>query len=224
MHSPNFLSASSTKFNRLPPADPLTPFFRDQSPPTTNCHAQNAPNGRNHHMPSKKIDIDTLKVVLQRNELDGRKIAQILEDLALLTKEEEEKEKEPAVKKQYVPIISDPNGELDGKTFTGWVVQIPEEEPPMLTLEKIYMAAYEFNTSPKGRKMPVETIADACEVISPKIAKEMNLWIKNKEPVEFIRTDNTIPLEQTEKRVKRAQQRLKDEEAQKAREGSGEEE
>lgn len=169
-------------------------------------------------MPSKKIDIDTLKVVLQRNELDVRKIAQILQDLAELTKEEEEKEKQTNVKKQYVPIISDPNGEFAGKTFTGWVVQIPEEEPPMLTLEKIYMAAYEYNTSPKGRKMPIETIADACEVVSPKIAKEMNLWIKHKTPVEFIFTDNTIPLEQTEKRVKRAEQRLRDEQAQKARE------
>jgi hypothetical protein len=156
-------------------------------------------------MPSNKVDLNTLKVVLQRNELDVRTIARILEDLQNEMKDEEdEKEKEPAQKKQYVPIISDPNGDLEGKTFTGWVVQIPEEEPPALTLEKIYMAAHEFNTSKKGRKMPIQTVAEAFEVTPPKVAKEVLLWIKTKEPVEFLRTDNTIPAEQTDKRVRRA--------------------
>jgi hypothetical protein len=153
-------------------------------------------------MPSNKVDIDTLKVVLQRNELDVRTISRILEDLAALAKEEEEKEKEPAVKKQFVPILSDPDGVLEGKEFTGWVVQIAEDDSAAEALDKIYMAAHEFNTSPKGRKMPVETVADACSVISPKVSKEMNLWIKTREPVEFLISDNKIPLEQTDKRVR----------------------
>ena len=81
-----------------------------------------------------KVDLELLKMVLQRNSVDVRKIAQILEDINQeQLAAEEEKEKEPPVKKQYVVVLSDPEGDLEGKEYTGWVVQIPEANSSEIT-------------------------------------------------------------------------------------------
>ena len=71
-----------------------------------------------------KIDLELVKVVLQRSELDAKKIAQIIEDITFESKAQEaEKEKEPQVKKQYVVVVSDPYGKFTDADYTGWVVQ-----------------------------------------------------------------------------------------------------
>jgi hypothetical protein len=148
-------------------------------------------------MPAKKVDLDLLKRILQRNELDVRQVSQILEDIGKeLDKEEEPKG--PPVKKEFALLVSDPNGKLDGVDLTGWAVQYPEGESPYLIKEKIIRAAYEFNATPKGRRFPVETIGDACETVTARHFKDQSVWIKNKEPVAVVRTDNKIPKESSE--------------------------
>ena len=69
-----------------------------------------------------KVDIETIKFVVQRNEPDIRKVAAIMQELELELKVEEEEKalKPPAVKKQNVIMISDPNGELRDKDIVGW--------------------------------------------------------------------------------------------------------
>ena len=74
-----------------------------------------------------KIDIDTLKFILQRNESDIRKISAIMEEIKLeLQAEEEEKaNRPPPVKKQFVVMLSDPDGSMadkDGIKWTGLCV------------------------------------------------------------------------------------------------------
>ena len=129
-----------------------------------------------------KIDLELVKVVLQRSELDAKKIAQIIEDITL-------------VKKQYVVVVSDPYGKFTDADYTGWVVQIPEDENPASALERIHLGSYDYNLTPKGRRMPLKTIAEACEFGSAKIFKEHKVWIKTKEPVLIVRTNNKIPRE-----------------------------
>lgn len=144
-----------------------------------------------------KIDIDTLKVILQRNEQDPRKVAGILEDIAeQIREEEEEKEnRPPPLKKQFSILVSDKDGELSEKDLVGWVVQIPEDAGVQVAPSKIVKAAYEFNATPKGRRMPVETIGEACETIPAKFFKEQNIWIKSKVPVLVVPVENKIPSE-----------------------------
>lgn len=148
-----------------------------------------------------KVDLDIVKYVLERTEpLETRQIAGIIEQI---TKEQQmldaEKPKEPAVKKQFVMIVSDPHGELPEKDYVGWVVQIPEDDSPATTEERIHRAAYEFNTTPKGRRMPVETIGEACEAVSARIFKEEQIWVKTKEPVLLVKSNNKIPLDALKK-------------------------
>ncbi|MFU8847934.1 MAG: hypothetical protein ACNA77_04360 [Opitutales bacterium] len=147
-----------------------------------------------------KIDVETLKFILQRNETDIRKINDILHDIEMeLQAEEEEKaNRPPAVKKQFSIVLADSEGLLAEKDLIGWVVQIPEDDSVTATPERIIRAAYEFNTTPKGRRMPVQTIGEACEVVSPKFFKEQNIWVKTKIPVLAVATDNKIPMEKVE--------------------------
>ncbi len=141
-----------------------------------------------------KIDIDLVKAVLQRSDIDAQKIAQIIEDITFESKAAEaDKEKEPAVKKQFVVVVSDPYGKFTDADYTGWVVQIPEDDSPMSVLERLHKGAYDYNITPKGRRMPLKTIAEACEFGSAKIYKEHKIWVKTKEPVLIVRTNNKIP-------------------------------
>ncbi|MGC6423564.1 MAG: hypothetical protein ACON4O_01105 [Lentimonas sp.] len=147
-----------------------------------------------------KIDVETLKFILQRNEPDIRKVNAVMQEIEMELKAEEEERanRPPPVKKQFSIVLSDPEGELADKDLVGWVVQIPEDESVTIAPSKIIQAAYEFNTTPKGRRMPVETIGEACEAVSAKLLKEQNIWVKTKVPVLAVPVANNIPLEKTE--------------------------
>ncbi len=147
-----------------------------------------------------KIDVETLKFILQRNEPDIRKVNEIMQEIELELKAEEEEKlnRPPPVKKQFSILIADAEGELKDKDLTGWVVQIPEDDSVSLCPERIINAAYEFNTTPKGQRMPVETIGEACEAVTAKLFKEQNIWIKTKVPVLAVTTANKIPMAKVE--------------------------
>jgi hypothetical protein len=142
-----------------------------------------------------KIDIETLKFILQRNEPDIRKVAAVMQDIEMELKAEEEEKanRPPPVKKQFSILVADNDGQLKDQDLVGWVVQIPEDANLQSAPSKIIQAAYEFNTTPKGRRMPVETIGEACEAVSAKIFKEQNVWIKSKVPVLVVPIENKIP-------------------------------
>ena len=147
-----------------------------------------------------KIDIETLKFILQRNESDVRKVAEIMNEVELELKAEEEERalRPPPVKKQFVMLVSEPEGVLDQKDMVGWVAQIPEDDSVATTAGRIHSAAYEYNATPKGARMPVETIGEACEVVPAKLFKEQNVWIKSKTPLLIVPVINKIPTEKAE--------------------------
>lgn len=145
-----------------------------------------------------KVDIDLVKLALQRLKVPADDTATIIQEIVTEAKaaESEKGEKEPAVKKQFVFLLSDPYGKFKGDAeFTGWIVQIPEDDNPATALEKLHLGAYDFNRSAKGRRYPVKTVAEACEFGSAKIFKEQKIWIKTKEPVLVVRTNNKLPKE-----------------------------
>lgn len=142
-----------------------------------------------------KADIETVQEVLESSELEpelAQKILKQIENQAEAEAEAAKAERVPAQKKQFVLLVSDPNGTI--KTdLVGWAVQIPEDDAPATTTERLIRAAYEFNISKKGRKYPVKTIGEASEAVGARFFKEQDIWIKNKVPVQVIVTDNVIP-------------------------------
>jgi hypothetical protein len=153
-----------------------------------------------------KIDVNQVAEILKRNDIDPALLRPIVEEMNQAVEPELDEEKPPAVKKQYSIVVSDPENQLPEKAeFTGWVFQIPEDSSVTSTTERIHKAAYEFNTTKKGRMMPAKTMADAIENIPAKVFKEQQVWIKTKAPVFVIRTDNEIPTEKSDKKTRRGQ-------------------
>ncbi|WP_043585333.1 hypothetical protein [Geminisphaera colitermitum] len=145
-----------------------------------------------------KIEVNKVAEILKRNELEPPVMRAIIEEMNALVQPEVDEETPPAVKKQWCILISDPEGTLPENDLVGWVLQIPENESVLTTQERIHRAAYEFNTTKKGRMLPAETMGDAIENIPAKHFKEQQVWIKSKTPVLMLRTDNEIPMERKE--------------------------
>ncbi|MGC9449862.1 MAG: hypothetical protein ACP5I4_00325 [Oceanipulchritudo sp.] len=143
-----------------------------------------------------KVDLDLVKHILTRNEIDIRRVNAIIEDLEQELKiQKEENPPAPRVPKQFAILVSDPEGVLPKADLTGWVLQMPEEDSPMILEGQVHKAAYDFNQTPKGRRMPVQSIGEACESVPARIFKEHQVWVKTKEPVLVLRTNNQIPME-----------------------------
>lgn len=143
-----------------------------------------------------KVDLEIVEEVLSRNDLDQDTVKRILRQLTRAAEraaEEATAHREPPVKKQWIILISDPRGEVPDEDFVGWVLQIPEHDNPNTAPDRLIRAAHTFNTSPRGRKHPARSLAEACEVVSPKLLKEHSLAVKTKLPVTVLKTDNVLP-------------------------------
>ena len=137
-----------------------------------------------------KVDLELVKVILQRNAMDVRQVARIVEEINQELAAMVDEDRLPAVKKQFVMLVSDPKGQLDGKDFTGWVAQIAEEDSAASAEGKLIAAAREFNATSKGRRLPVKSIAEVCEHVPARFTKEHGIWVKTREPVYVIPTAN----------------------------------
>lgn len=140
-----------------------------------------------------KIEINQVAEILKRNKADPALLRAVVQELNLLAQAAAEEEKPPAVKKQFVILVSDPEGRFPKDDFAGWVLQIPEEESPVTTEERIFRAVYEYNASKKGRLLPAKTVGEALENVPAKHFKETEVWVKTKTPVLVLSTDNVIP-------------------------------
>jgi len=142
-----------------------------------------------------KIEVAKVADVLRQQQLEPAVMRRILEQL---NKETEaaaaaDEEKPPAQKKQFVILVSDPDGVMPETELAGWVLQIPEDTSPLSVQERAHKAAYDFNASRRGRKLPVETMGETFESVPAKHFKEVDLVVKTKTPVLVLTCDNKLP-------------------------------
>jgi hypothetical protein len=144
-----------------------------------------------------QINLSKAAQVVHKNLPDDPvKVKRIVEEMNRLVADKEDAP--PSVPKQFVILISDPEGLLPKRQdFVGWVLQIPENESPATTQDRILRAAYDFNCSKKGRLLPVKTVGEAIENVTAKFFKEADVWVKTKTPVLMLKTDNEIPKDTT---------------------------
>lgn len=142
-----------------------------------------------------KIDINQVAEILKKNQLDPKLLRQCIEEMVALNQAGDGDHRPPSLKKQYAILVSDPEGILATirQDFAGWVLQIPETESVATVAERIHRAAYDYNTTRKGRIYPARTIADAIENIPAKHFKEQGLKVCTKTPVLVLRADRGIP-------------------------------
>jgi hypothetical protein len=144
-----------------------------------------------------KIDVSKVAEILKKNQLDPALLRRVIEEMNLAVQPDPgDEEKPPAVKKQFVLLVSDPEGRWPAKhDFAGWVLQIPESESPGTLQDRIFRGAYDYNTTKKGRLYPAKTVGEAIENVPAKFFKEAEVWVKTKTPVLVLKTDNQIPKE-----------------------------
>ncbi len=140
-----------------------------------------------------KIDVSKVAEILKKNEIDPAVLRRVIEELNLVVQPEDEGDKPPPVKKQFVVLVSDPENRFPKTDFAGWVLQLPEDESPATVQERIFRAAYDYNATRKGRLYPAKTVGEAIENIPAKHFKETEVWVKTKSPVIILKTDNEIP-------------------------------
>ncbi|HAZ66063.1 MAG TPA: hypothetical protein DCY41_04815, partial [Opitutae bacterium] len=100
-----------------------------------------------------KVSLNLVKEVLQRNGIDARKLAEVLNQIRQEA-EADAVEREKPVKKHHVVLVSSPEGGLPDD-LVGWVVQVPEDDNPMVAAKRIVETAERFNASPRGKKLPL---------------------------------------------------------------------
>ena len=141
-----------------------------------------------------KIDVNKVAEILKKNNVDPAVLRRVVEEMNLAVQPDPgEGDPAPPIKKQFVILLSDPSERLPKVDFTGWVLQIPQDESPASVQERLLKGAYDYNASKKGRLHPARTVGDAIEGVPAKFFREAELWVKTKEPVIVLRTDNEIP-------------------------------
>ena len=151
-----------------------------------------------------KIEVNKVAEILKKNEISPAVLRRVIEEMNLAAQPEGgEEDKPPPVKKQFVILISDPDAKLPKHDFVGWVLQIPENESVATTTDRIFRSAYDFNTTKKGRLLPVKTIGEAIENVPAKAFKEADVWVKTKTPVLVLKTDNEIPKSEDDKKSRK---------------------
>ena len=157
-----------------------------------------------------KIEVNQVAEILKKHKLDPSLLKEIVEEMNEVSQPAVDEDiKPPAPKKQFVVLLSDPEGKLGKKDLTGWVVQIPEDASPHSTTDRIFKGAYDFNASKRGRMLPVKSVGEALESGSAKYFKESELWVKTKMPVAVVVTDNVLPKD--EFKVEKIDKRRRDE-------------
>ncbi len=142
-----------------------------------------------------KIDVSKVAEILKKNHVDPAVLRRVIEEMNLVVQPDNGEEKPPALKKQFVILVSDPDGKMPKHDFVGWVLQVPESESVATTQDRIFRASYDYNTTQKGRLLPVKTVGEAIENVPAKFFKETEVWVKTKTPVLMLKTDNEIPKE-----------------------------
>ena len=143
-----------------------------------------------------KIEVNRVAEICKKNQVEPATLRRIVEEMNLAIQPDSgDADKVPAIKKQFVILVSDPEGLMPKHDFVGWVLQIPESESVATTVARLCRSAYDYNTTKKGRLLPVKTIGEAIENVPAKAFKEADVWVKTKTPVLMLRTSNEIPKE-----------------------------
>jgi hypothetical protein len=141
-----------------------------------------------------KIEIALVAASLKKHDIPAETLREIIEELNFEAQPADGDEAAPVVKKQFAILLSDAAHALPPRVeLVGWVVQIPEDASPFSVVDRIFKAAYDFNSSKRGRLLPVKSVGEALESASAKYFKDAELWVKTRMPVAVIVTDNVLP-------------------------------
>lgn len=129
-----------------------------------------------------KISIEELEAVLLQRHVDPNQIKDIIKDCELVAEElKQDKTSVPKTKSEYVIIIYDKEGTLDGKELTGWIVQQKSGADASLIMGKLKDATTAQNEAAKRKKSRINNLLSMFMALKPKFLKDKEIKIKTKE-------------------------------------------
>lgn len=141
-----------------------------------------------------QVQVSLVAEVLKKHKLEPELLREIIEDINHEIEPDDDSDiKPPPPKKQFVIVLSDPEGKLPKQDLVGWVVRIEENASPYSLADRVARAAEAFNMSKRGRMLPVKTVGEAVESVPSKYWKDAGVWISTKLPVATIVCDNSLP-------------------------------
>lgn len=140
-----------------------------------------------------KISIEEVEVTLLKQKVDPKIVITIIKELTEVIEEaKEDRDTTPKQKNEFLIVLSDPNNDLAGKEFTGWVIQQKQGDDAGLALDKIKEAARATNEAKKRKKNMITTMADAFYATKRFFLKSKNIMVKTKEPIRVLVTDGRL--------------------------------
>jgi hypothetical protein len=140
-----------------------------------------------------KVSIEEIESVLLKSKVDPKVVGEVVKELETIAEEvKQERQGVPKAKNEYLILLSDPNGDLTGKDFTGWVVQMKQGDDAGQVVAKLKEAAQNHIAAQKRKRKVINTLGDAILYVKRKWFKEKNLTVKTKEPVRVLLTNNKL--------------------------------
>lgn len=140
-----------------------------------------------------KISIEEVEAVLRKQNVDVKIVKNVIDELVEVVKEEKDSRATgPKQKNEFLIVLSDPNNELAGKDFVGWVVQMKDGDDAGLVLGKIQDAARDQNAAKKRKRGIINNMVEAFSGVKRRFLKPKDIMIKTKEPVRCLVTDGKL--------------------------------
>jgi len=141
-----------------------------------------------------KIDKEIVESVLARyNNIGLETRKQIIYDIEQEINDNKT-EPEKRGKKEYVIIATNNSNDIEEvlNSTPLYIIQVEEGDDHTTIVERITTASAEYNNTTKGSKFPVKTVGEAMEQTKRKLLSEKGLWVKTKEPVIVVATNNEL--------------------------------
>ena len=120
-----------------------------------------------------KIEVSKVAEILKKNSIEPSVLRRVMEEMNLVVEPDPgDDDKPPAVKKQFVILVSDPDNKFPKTDFAGWVLQIPETESVATAQERIFRGAYDYNASKKDACIPQKPWAKPWKTFRPSTSKK----------------------------------------------------
>jgi len=148
-----------------------------------------------------KYDADAVKAALSQHGVAVNVITSVLSELTAQAKEEAtaaaiERAQQGTNAVVHTVFLCYPAGVELPEPMTGWVVKAPEEFGYHDLVQRVCQAGCDFNSTRRGRKNPVQTLAEALEAVPRTISKRTyGVAVVTKEPVYCIPVVGTLPVD-----------------------------
>ncbi len=141
-----------------------------------------------------KISIETVQEALEKQKVEPSIVVKVIKELNEVIQDEQDNKVNlpPKAKNEFLIVLSDPESQLMGKEFVGWVIQQSQGQDAATAIDKIKEAGKETEEARKRKKTKFTSLAEIFEGAKRCFLKSKGILIKTKTPVRILITDGKM--------------------------------